>query len=242
MSHRKRGHALIFNHEHFEDFNLSSRTGTNVDCENLRTTLTNLHFEVTIYEDKIWADIRSEIDKISSSDHSENDCILIAVLSHGDGDRVWARDSSYELESIYSFFAADICPSLAGKPKLFVVQACQGSAVDKGVPMSSNIQTDSVATMKYKIPVRSDFLIICSSMPGYVSWRNETGSWFIQSLCEQLKANGKSYDIMKLLTLVNQKVAIDFESNNLDPDLNNMKQIPCTTFMLTRTLTFNDKQ
>ena len=30
-------------------------------------------------------------------------------------------------------FTADRCPSLAGKPKLFFIQACQGNRMDKGV-------------------------------------------------------------------------------------------------------------
>lgn len=243
MSHKKRGHALIFNHEHFSSFDVSTRTGTNDDRNNLKETLTSLHFEVTVYNDKRWTEIRSILEDISSSNHSENDCILIAILSHGERDAVWAKDCTYKLEKLYSFFAADKCPTLAGKPKLFVVQACQGKKVDPGVTMSSNIQTDSASTSSYRIPAHSDFLIVHSSMPGYVSWRqtNGGGSWFIQSLCEQLRINGKNFDIMKLLTFVNQKVAIDFESNTSEPLLDKMKQMPCTTFMLTRILTFNDK-
>lgn len=242
MSHKNRGHALIFNHERFSNLDLAPRIGTNIDCENLCETLTSLHFKVTVYSDKRWTEIRSILENISSIDHSENDCILITVLSHGERDSVWAKDCTYKLERLYSFFTADRCPSLAGKPKLFVLQACQGTQVDSGVTMSSNTQTDSVATMNYRIPVQSDFLIMCSTMPGYVSWRNETGgSWFIRSLCEQLKINGTRYDIMTLLTFVNQKVAIDFETNTLEPDFSRLKQIPCTTFMLTRILTFNDR-
>lgn len=242
MTHKNRGHALIFNHESFRDFDVPPRPGTNVDRDNLLQTLEKLHFLVKVYNDKTWAQIRSEIENIASSDHSENDCILIAVLSHGDGDGIWARDCTYKLEKLCSFFTGDRCPSLAGKPKLFVIQACQGPQYDRGIEMNSNIQTDSDASMNYKIPVQSDFLIIRSSMPGYVSWRNKTdGSWFIQALCEQLRTNGTRYDIMRLITFVNQKVAIDFESNSSEPHLNRLKQIPCTTFMLTRVLTFNEK-
>lgn len=238
MSHRKRGQAIIFNHKRFSSFNLTERTGTDVDRENLVRTLTALRFEVTVHNDKTWAEIRGELEKVSSGDHSDNDCILIAVLSHGERDSIWAKDRTYKLERLYSYFTADICPSLAGKPKLFVLQACQGDQVDAGVTLSGNMQTDSVA-MSYRIPLQADFLIMSSSTPGYVSWRNGTdGSWFIRSLCEQLRNNGTRYDIMRLLTFVNQRVAIDFESYTTDPRFNRMKQMPCTTFMLTRILTF----
>lgn len=75
---------------------------------------------------------------------------------------------------------------------------------------------------------------------GYYSWRNTAkGSWFMQCLCQELKQNGKKYDILTLLTFVCQRVAINFESNNHD----NMehKHIPCITTMLTRLLRFSDK-
>ena len=61
MNHAKRGIALIFNHEHFDIPSLKSRTGTNVDCENLCDTLRNLHFEVSLYKDFRFSEIQYEI-------------------------------------------------------------------------------------------------------------------------------------------------------------------------------------
>ena len=61
MNHAKRGIALVFNHEHFDMVSLKSRTGTNVDCENLCDTLRGLHFEVSMYKDLRSADIQHEI-------------------------------------------------------------------------------------------------------------------------------------------------------------------------------------
>ena len=53
-----------------------------------------------------------------------------------------------------------------------------------------------------------------SVVPGYFSWRNSIrGSWFIQALCDCLDKYGKSMDLLRLLTRVNKKVALDFESN-----------------------------
>ena len=46
MNHSKRGIALIFNHELFNISHLKPRCGTNVDCDNLISTLKNLGFEV----------------------------------------------------------------------------------------------------------------------------------------------------------------------------------------------------
>lgn len=243
MSHARRGHAIIFNQRKFTDIRLDERVGTNIDRDNLQQELTRLQFTVTVYDDMKWSQIRSIVEKLANSDHSDCDCILIAVLSHGNQEYVWANDYEYKLERLYSLFTADRCPSLANKPKIFIVQARQGPLCDAGVELSGNTQTDSVATTSgYTIPTHSDFLIFSSSMPGHVSFRNEThGSWFIRSLCEQLKANGTRYDILRLITFVNRRVAIDYESYNEDPELDKKKQMPCTTFTLTRILQFNTK-
>ena len=41
--------------------------------------------------------------------------------------------SCNNLTQVWQPFTADRCPSLAGKPKLFFIQACQGNRMDKGV-------------------------------------------------------------------------------------------------------------
>lgn len=242
MSHKYRGHALIFNQKTFELYGKEPRLGTDIDCEKLLQTLNNLHFNVSIYKDYGTDEIYSVIEKISSSDHSENDCIVIVVLSHGHRGYFYSKDGGIPFENIYAFFTANKCPSLAGKPKLFFIQACQGDKLDSGVTMNNHLQTDGESLMSYKIPIHADFLIACSTVPGFVSWRNEiTGSCFIQNLCDQLNQQGKLLDIMTLLTIVNRNVAIDFESMSDDPALDRQKQMPCITYMLTRILKFNDK-
>lgn len=62
MRHSKRGMAVIFNHEHFDTSSLNSRTGTNVDCENLRNTLLTLHFDVVVHQDLTRPEIHEKIE------------------------------------------------------------------------------------------------------------------------------------------------------------------------------------
>ncbi|EDX14899.1 GD21467 [Drosophila simulans] len=245
MRHKNRGMALIFNHEHFEVPTLKSRAGTNVDCKNLTRVLKQLDFEVTVYKDCRYKDILRTIEYAASQNHGDSDCILVAILSHGEMGYIYAKDTQYKLDNIWSFFTANHCPSLAGKPKLFFIQACQGDRLDGGVTMQrSQTETDGDSSMSYKIPVHADFLIAYSTVPGFYSWRNTTrGSWFMQSLCAELAANGKRLDILTLLTFVCQRVAVDFESCTPDtPEMHQQKQIPCITTMLTRILRFSDKQ
>jgi hypothetical protein len=51
MNHKRRGMAIIFNHEYFDDSSLGRRDGTKVDRNNLTDTLKGLGFDVTIYDD-----------------------------------------------------------------------------------------------------------------------------------------------------------------------------------------------
>lgn len=232
MSHKNRGYALIFNHEHFEDW--KPRPGTKIDCDKLHQTLTNLHFNVIIYKDKKRAEIRTIIKKISSKNHIENDCILIAILSHGEHDGIQASDSEYSLGSMAMHFTANECPSLAGKPKLFFIQACRGELIDRGIIRWT---PQGASDYYYKLPVQADFLFAYSTVPGYVSYRDPfEGSWYIQTLCEQLNNNGTRYDLMKLLIIVNQKVATEFPN---DTGIT-IKQMPMFNSSLTKFLTFTD--
>ncbi|XP_075147267.1 death related ICE-like caspase isoform X2 [Haematobia irritans] len=227
MGHRNRGLALIFNHEHFTVQTLKSRSGTNVDCDNLARCLKQLDFDVQIHKDCTLKELVRHVEWAANQDHTNSDCILITILSHGELGYIYAKDTQYKLDSIWSYFTAQHCPTLAGKPKLFFIQACQGDRLDGGVTLKRVVtQTDAYSTI-----------------PGFYSWRNTTrGSWFMQSLCAELAANGKRYDILTLLTFVCQRVAVDFESCTPDtPDMHQQKQIPCITTMLTRILRFSDK-
>lgn len=74
---------------------------------------------------------------------------------------------------------------------------------------------------------------------GYYSWRNsKDGSWFIQSLCAMLKLYAHKLEFMHILTRVNRKVAIEFESFSHDSTFHAKKQIPCIVSMLTKELYF----
>ena len=78
---------------------------------------------------------------------------------------------------------------------------------------------------------------------GFYSWRNTTkGSWFIQALCSELNENGFKFDFLTILTFVNRRVAVDFESYcPNDFRMHAQKQVPCITFMFTRLLKFQPK-
>lgn len=63
MNHKKRGMAIIFNHEYFEIHSLKQRNGTNVDRDNLKHTLSGLGFQVTVYDNLNSKEIKKIVEK-----------------------------------------------------------------------------------------------------------------------------------------------------------------------------------
>lgn len=61
MNHKKRGMALIFNHEIF-DCN-SARKGTNIDRDRLADTLESLDFDVEIFENETISEIKGVLEE-----------------------------------------------------------------------------------------------------------------------------------------------------------------------------------
>ncbi|XP_057366015.1 caspase-1-like [Daphnia carinata] len=245
MNHAKRGKAYIFNHENFNpNLDLKTRAGTSKDRDNLYVKLRELDFDVTYFNDLTFNELNTEIVKLANEDHSDHDCVLVALMSHGDDGILYAKDQQYKPEKLWSHFTSDQCPTLAGKPKLFFIQACQGDRLDAGTTMLPRItETDSPSAVAYKIPTHADFLIAYSTVPGFYSWRNTTnGSWFVQALCYVLSERGRDDDLLSLMTTVSRIVSIGFESNTpQDSNMHQRKQIPCVTSLLTRKIYFKRK-
>ncbi|EFX71181.1 hypothetical protein DAPPUDRAFT_309162 [Daphnia pulex] len=235
MKHRRRGKAYIFNHECFDpSLGLSKRVGSSTDVSNLQIALYGLGFQVFGFNDLGVCDVRKIIQQLANEDHSECDCVMVVLLSHGENGKIYTYDSVYHSDELWFPFTSDKCPSLAGKPKLFFIQACQGSKMDKGTLMQcdSAKERDSVVE-EYSIPTLADFMIAYSTVPGYASWRNtENGSWFIQSLCHIFKEYGKYEDLLSMMTMVLLKVATLGKG---------YAQIPCVTSQLIRRVYFYSK-
>jgi len=55
------------------------------------------------------------------------DCLAVAVLSHGNHERVTGKDGGTISEfDIIEAFNSRNCPAMANKPKLFILNACRG--------------------------------------------------------------------------------------------------------------------
>lgn len=243
MSHKRRGKCVIFNHRYFDEKSLNERKGTEIDAHALRKCFNEYGFDVKTYDDLTVAELITMLKALSKEDHSDADCFACCIMTHGDQANLWARNDKYPIDLLFTHFTADNCPTLAGKPKLFFVQACRGDKLDPGVILKiGGDETDSARY--YTIPTWADFLIAYSTVPGYYSWRNtRDGSWFMQSLAEVMLMHGNDLSFLDIMTKVNRKVAYDYTSSMTnDKKFDKQKQAPSTVHMLTRRLVLRSKK
>lgn len=242
MNHRNRGYCLIIDIEHFDPSRrLPKRSGTKVDATGLNNVFRSMGFDVKILKDLTAKEIRYQLDFYSKLDHTNNDCFVCCILTHGEHGQLWGSDAKFPLDMMFNFFLGDNCRTLVGKPKIFFIQACQGERLDHGVSVIGADSLDSAAYLK--IPNHADFLIAYSTLPGFYSWRNtQDGSWFMQAVISVLNQYHNNLDLLTMLTIVNHRVAYYKSSNATTEEFNNKKQVPCITSMLTRRVFFHQKQ
>lgn len=249
MNNKKRGVAFVFNHYEFE--RLAKREGTHVDCERIEKEFEKLSFEVIIKNDLTLWEINLAISEIALRDHSDNDCLVIIVLTHGESSNyIYAKDRKYEVDQLWEPFVGDKCKTLIGKPKLFFIQACRGTKLDDGVQLPASDSFTGLDMFDgigdppmFKIPSMADFLVMYATYEDHYAFRNPTtGSWFIQSLCDELEENGKTADLLSMLTGVVGRVAFHYQSNvPRRKEMDEKKQCPVFVSTLTRALYFTPK-
>ncbi|XP_013857242.1 caspase-9 [Austrofundulus limnaeus] len=147
------GHCLIINNVEFEpDSKLNNRNGSNVDCEKLERRFKALNFIVEVKTNLKQRQIKQALSTLSKIDHSQYDCCVVAMLSHGaevNHNRfpgaVYGVDGQFiKVQQITNYLNGQNCPSLQGKPKLFFLQACGGGEKDIGFEVSPDEAQPSV--------------------------------------------------------------------------------------------------
>ncbi|XP_026989255.1 caspase 20, apoptosis-related cysteine peptidase [Tachysurus fulvidraco] len=220
MSSVPRGHCLIINNITFESPR-QVRNGSILDEESLKKVFQWLGFSLHVYRNQT-AEQMKVLLKTFNQKHHDGDCFVCCILSHGSKDGVLGTDRGIiSKDDICGPFSGNLCPSLVNKPKVFFIQACRGDQHQQAVEVQSDSYgEDMEMEMEDKesleldsfeittIPSDADFLVVWSSTNGCVSIRETaSGSWFIQSLCEQLKTHcPKGEDVPSILLRVNNEV------------------------------------
>ena len=241
MKSDPRGYCVIINNRNFyrdpanrDPKHLFDRDGTDVDRDKLRDTFTHLHFSVRCYDNLTDLRMIRLMQNFASQDHTRLDCFVCCILTHGvQGALYGVNGVTVPVRDLTSPFRSQACPGLAGKPKLFFMQACQGRE-----EQPVNIQTDGeeIDSPSELIPNESDYLLGYATAPGFVSYRSKTlGSWYVTRLTELLVKHARDHDILDILTLVN------FEVGQGDASIEGVrfKQSPAPMYTLRKKLIFS---
>ncbi|XP_013807775.1 caspase-8 [Apteryx mantelli] len=248
MTSRPRGVCLILNNHNFAraraevaELKMRDRNGTDVDAAALKKVFSKLHFKIAEYKDLTAKEIRNVVNIYQGEDHKDKDCFVCCILSHGKKGIIYGVDGQeVPIQELTTSFTGRNCRSLAGKPKVFFVQACQGDARQKGVNIEvdsgeqdSSVETDGRFQLDC-IPSEADFLLGMATLQDYVSYRSPSqGTWYIQSLCQHLENScPRGEDILTILTAVNQEVSRKIDKQNAG------KQMPQPSFTLRKKLIF----
>ncbi|XP_053328225.1 caspase-8-like isoform X2 [Spea bombifrons] len=232
MNSTHRGYCLIISNLDF--MHSSSRQGTEKDEEELRNVFKWLGLDVETHNEQSAENIHTCMKDFASRDHSERDCFVCCIMTHGESGMILGNDNvTIPINDIITYFIPDNCPTLCGKPKLFFIQACQGKKSQDSYPIQDDA---SVSPRKYviKIPTDADLLIGMSTVDGYYSYRHvKYGTWYIQAVCKNLaEMVPRGEDILSILTKVNNDVSLKEDQEG------NRKQMPQPTYTLRKKLIF----
>lgn len=245
LTHIPRGLCVVFNNEKFPGTRLGDRGGTLQDEKSLHKLFGDLGFTVHVHNDLTAEAMRSKLRELGTRNFLDEDALVVCVLSHGERGCVYGTDEQQVyLGELTQPFTSGQAPTLAGKPKLFFIQACQGSGYQAGaVPCpprpkqaegdrESRLEEDAGCVNGETVPSDADFLLGMATVQECKSFRNTSkGSIYIQELCTQLRRSAQSSekdDILTVLTRVNREVSKGIYLSH--------KQMPEPKYTLTKKL------
>ncbi|XP_073347167.1 caspase-8 [Pagrus major] len=244
LSHNPRGVCMVINNEEFRG-GLGNRAGTQEDETALHRVFTQLGFVMEVHRNLTAEEMRREIQNLGRRNFLDHDALVVCLLSHGEMGCVFGSDENkVSLQDFTRPFTSLKAPSLAGKPKLFFIQACQGSSYQRGAepwpPRPQQVEDNSESRLEedagpirgQTVPAEADFLLGMATVPECKSFRNtKSGSIYIQQLCMQLETSANSTvtdDILSILTRVNREVS--------KGEYKSYKQMPEPKYTLTKKL------
>ena len=126
---------LIFDNE-FRDHR-KFRSGSRADARNVEAAFKPFGFEVhTVLKWSI-AELEKRLDKwrkILNASRGLFSTLVVYMASHGSEDGVYGHDGRiFDPMLLSEMFGGTNCPGLAGKPKIFIVNACRGERYNRVV-------------------------------------------------------------------------------------------------------------
>ncbi|GAB6025965.1 Caspase-7 [Chamberlinius hualienensis] len=132
---KKPGKCMIFTHKYYCDIlKLNKRKDAHKNVDIIKATFGKLGFsEIETHQDLNKEDIFTNLIKATSSDFGDYSGLFVFILTHGTKNHsLAARDNFYSFKRLVENVLRNPHPSLIGKPKIFIIQACSGEHYDYG--------------------------------------------------------------------------------------------------------------
>ncbi|KAM3830399.1 caspase-3-like [Vipera latastei] len=226
MACPRRNRALIIvNHQFLQaKERLRSRMGAKREAGKLFKALSNCNYDVKIFLDLTAKEIEEVYEEESQAEHGK---YFVSILSsHGEeGSITDCQGQAVKLTRIYKILSPERCPYLAGKPKIFFIQACRGKRFDDGIYLETDSGAPDEDCFSHYLSIPENTTVMFSCSPGYVSFSNPWESMFLKALLEVLEGEKRKMEVTKLMTWINWKVAFRGEAKG--SEYQGKKQMPC---------------
>ena len=128
-------------------------------------------------------------------------CLVVTFSGHGDETHLFSKSKPFQLSDVMQPLIS-IDPLVS---KLFFVDACRGRQKDIGVDVSSEMIAEMNARgPDIRLPSNGNYLLAHSTLYGTKSFDNNSGSYWMKILCDELSSGSKT-SIHDKLTIVNYK-------------------------------------
>ncbi|XP_032683333.1 caspase Dronc [Odontomachus brunneus] len=210
-----------------------SRLSAQHDEENLKELFEKMGFQVISKQNltgKVIKDVVREFSK--RSDLSNVDSCFVIISSHGTQNKEhhseiqgvdYGKEDSEGVvcNDILEYFSVDACPQMANKPKIFIFQLCRGYREQNAIHHERLVtdtyavfhkdeevkSDDKIVSDKFLIRNYADMLIVHSTLPGHVAYRDTTtGSWFIQILCSVFMTLAYKHHVQDLFSIIDSEL------------------------------------
>ncbi len=217
-----RGYCVIFNNTVFTKSYLPTRYGSDRDVkalENLFHVL--LGFQVMVYNNTSEVEMMLQLCDLAQKDHCCFSAFFVFILSHGDKGVILTSDcKAVQINSLAEQFTIKNCKSLAKKPKVFVIQACQGDKIAEPITIPSEYLIESVPVLEqdgnsnFELIAsnatidEADFLFAFATVSGKAAMRDANkGTWYIQALITALEEHANNQHFVEILTSVTDELS-----------------------------------
>lgn len=139
MHCKPHGKAIIIGIDHFKTdpqrpmLNLPDRHGTNIDMECFSTTFIKLGYEKECYRNCTADVIKDVVHRAMAVNHTTYDSFVLCVSTYVERNHFIFGSDCHTVDVYELVRMIQLCPTLAGKPKMLFVQACHVQPHDQQV-------------------------------------------------------------------------------------------------------------